>query len=110
MAVKCAILSYNGTVYFGFSGDAHAAPDLRRLEKLLQECFADLKGATGLRPPKKKNAIKKRRVSATVTTDKNATAPAPVSRASVGLVQPKRMAEPALPAPPDKALTQLIVA
>ena len=35
MAVNCAILSYNGTVYFGFSGDVHAAPDLRRLEKLL---------------------------------------------------------------------------
>ncbi len=32
MAVNCAILSYNGMVYFGFSGDVHAAPDLRRLE------------------------------------------------------------------------------
>ena len=28
LAVNCAILSYNGMVYFGFSGDVHAAPDL----------------------------------------------------------------------------------
>ncbi len=33
MAVNCAILSYNGTVYFGFSGDVHAAPDLRTFWK-----------------------------------------------------------------------------
>ncbi len=27
MAVNCAILSYNGMVYFGFSADAHVVPD-----------------------------------------------------------------------------------
>ena len=54
MAVNCAILSYNGTVYFGFSGDTHAAPDLRRLEKLLQESFGELREALGIRPPRKK--------------------------------------------------------
>lgn len=36
MAVNCAILTYNGTAYFGFTGDAHAAPDLGKLEKLLR--------------------------------------------------------------------------
>ena len=36
MAVNCAILSYNGMVYFGFSGDVHAAPDLKRMEDLLR--------------------------------------------------------------------------
>jgi diacylglycerol O-acyltransferase / wax synthase len=54
MAVNCAILSYNGTVYFGFSGDTHAVPDLKRLEKLLQESFSELRDAVGLRPRKKK--------------------------------------------------------
>lgn len=51
MAVNCAILSYNGSVYFGFSGDMHAAPDLKRLEKLLQLSFADLRVAVDPRSP-----------------------------------------------------------
>jgi len=54
MAVNCAILSYNGSVYVGFSGDVHAAPDLPRLEKLLQENFAELRDAAGIRPESKK--------------------------------------------------------
>jgi diacylglycerol O-acyltransferase / wax synthase len=44
MALNCAILSYNGFAYFGFSGDTHAAPDLGRLERLLKESFNELKG------------------------------------------------------------------
>jgi len=62
MALNCAILSYNGTVYFGFSGDVHAAPDLRRLEQLLQESFTELRDAAGIRPPKKKRAHARRQV------------------------------------------------
>ena len=50
MAVNCAILSYDGMVYFGFSGNVHAAPDLRKLEKLLEESFAELRDAAGIRP------------------------------------------------------------
>jgi diacylglycerol O-acyltransferase / wax synthase len=59
MAVNCAILSYNGTVYFGFSGDVHAAPDLGRLETFLQQSFAELREAASGRKPQKK---KKKRV------------------------------------------------
>ncbi len=51
MAVNCAILSYNGVTYFGFSGDVHAAPDLVRLESLLTESLAELQRATGIRGP-----------------------------------------------------------
>ena len=65
MAVNCAILSYDGTVYFGFSGDVHAAPDLRRLEKLLQASFAELRDAVGIRPPQKKRVRRKSRVVST---------------------------------------------
>jgi diacylglycerol O-acyltransferase len=43
MALNCAILSYNGFAYFGFSGDVHAAPDLARLEDLLRQSFDALK-------------------------------------------------------------------
>src|SRR5690242_12674198 len=53
MAVNCAILSYNGTVYFGFSGDVNAAPDLRRLEGFLKESFVELREA--VRPRRKKS-------------------------------------------------------
>lgn len=65
MAVNCAILSYNGSVFFGFSGDVHAAPDLRRLEKLLRTSFTELQNAVNpYRPPKKKVRGKKQRAAA----------------------------------------------
>ncbi len=48
MGLNCAILTYNGTAYFGFSGDVQAAPDLRKLENLLQESFIELRDAAGI--------------------------------------------------------------
>ena len=53
MTVNCAILSYDGTVYFGFGGDVHAAPDLRRLEAFLETSFEELREAAGVTPPRK---------------------------------------------------------
>ncbi|MGB7435284.1 MAG: wax ester/triacylglycerol synthase family O-acyltransferase [Candidatus Acidiferrum sp.] len=53
MALNCAILTYNGTAYFGFSGEVHAAPDLRRMETLLQLSFKELRDAAGVRPTRK---------------------------------------------------------
>ena len=49
LALNCAILSYNGMVYFGFSGDVKAAPDLGRLEKFLKLSFTELQIATGVK-------------------------------------------------------------
>ena len=43
MGINCAILTYNGTAYFGFTGDVHAAPDLEKLEKFVDESFAELR-------------------------------------------------------------------
>jgi diacylglycerol O-acyltransferase len=54
IGINCAMLTYNGTAYFGFTGDVHAAPDLRRLEKLLKASFSELKQAAG---------VSKRRIS-----------------------------------------------
>ena len=34
MALNCAILTYNGTAYFGFSGEVHAAPDSAAIGEL----------------------------------------------------------------------------
>ncbi len=67
MAVNCAILSYNGGVYFGFSGDVHAAPDLHRMERLLQQSFAELGAAVGVKPPQKKQAGRKSRARSAAT-------------------------------------------
>ena len=55
MAVNCAVLSYDGTIHFGFSGDVHAAPDLRRMESFLKMSFVDLREAAGIRPPRPMN-------------------------------------------------------
>ncbi len=49
MGINCAVLSYNGTVYFGFTGDIHAAPDLEKLPRFVDDSVADLMGALGLR-------------------------------------------------------------
>ncbi|MGO9125006.1 MAG: wax ester/triacylglycerol synthase family O-acyltransferase [Terriglobales bacterium] len=76
MALNCAILTYNGTAYFGFSGCAHAAPDLRRLEGLVLSSFTELREAVGTRPARKEAEKKKRvRVKAKVVLTQ---APAPV--------------------------------
>jgi diacylglycerol O-acyltransferase / wax synthase len=43
MGINCAILTYNGTAFFGFTGDVKAAPDLELLEKFVDESFAELR-------------------------------------------------------------------
>jgi diacylglycerol O-acyltransferase / wax synthase len=85
MAVNCAILSYNGTVYFGFSGDVHAAPDLARLEHFLKASFAELRDAVMPRP-KKSSVSKKTRVKLEAN---QSSAPATV-RPSVPVTAPAR--------------------
>jgi diacylglycerol O-acyltransferase len=42
MGVNCAILSYNGTAYFGFTCDVGAVPDPQNLEKFVNISFAEL--------------------------------------------------------------------
>ena len=49
MGLNCAMLSYSDTAYFGFTGDAPAAPHLHRLEKFLSVSFAELQKAAGIR-------------------------------------------------------------
>jgi len=113
MTLNCAILTYNGTAYFGFSGCVHAAPDLRRMETFLTLSFTELRAAAGVRPPrkneKKKQEEKRVRVKAKVASTP-ARAPASV-RASV-LPQPLASVESAIAAGPpvreEEILTQLI--
>ncbi|HUO15267.1 MAG TPA: wax ester/triacylglycerol synthase family O-acyltransferase [Verrucomicrobiae bacterium] len=83
MALNCAILTYNGTAYFGFSGDMHAVPDLRRLEALLQLSFTELRKSAGIEPPRNKKEKKRLRAKAKITSTPErvpaSTAPAPLS-------------------------------
>ncbi len=110
MAVNCAILSYNGTVYFGFSGDAHAAPDLKQLERLLNMTFADLRRSGGLRTPEKRKAPRKRQVSSPVAASPIiAPVPAPLSN-NVSSLGPTRGPGSVSATEPKKVLTQLVVA
>ncbi|HEV2401111.1 MAG TPA: wax ester/triacylglycerol synthase family O-acyltransferase [Candidatus Sulfotelmatobacter sp.] len=108
MAVNCAILSYNGTVFFGFSGDTHAAPDLRLLEKFLQQSFAELRETVGIKSPQKKTT-RTRPVPPpappiapdTTTVTAKVSMPRPVSRIT---------SEVAPPNPPRHAASELVVA
>ena len=54
MGLNCAMLSYSGTAYFGFTGDAQAAPHLHRLKKFLRLSFAELQKSVGIRLPRQR--------------------------------------------------------
>jgi diacylglycerol O-acyltransferase len=119
MAVNCAILSYNGKVYFGFSGDVHAAPDLRRLEKLLMASFTELRNAVGNKPPEKKRRVrgkvqgKARGKKSVVAAGSGATKAIPVpvrAMSNVAIREPVSVAEPTPGSSPESPLMQLIVA
>ena len=112
MAVNCAILSYNGTAYFGFSGDVHAAPDLRRLEEFLKVSFAELREAAGLKPQTKKAPPAKKARAKTQTQSKPVSEPATTVRVSIPLTVPSPSAPPVQATAPatgeEEKLTQLI--
>ncbi len=111
MAVNCAILSYNGTVYFGFSGDVHAAPDLRRLETLLMESFTELRDAVGIRPPRKKKSVRIKRGPVLAVSVPAKTIPATViAMNAASLLEPDRVPTPSSGALQSNPLLQSIVA
>lgn len=48
MGVCCAMASYNGTLYFGLTGDCACAPDLSRLRDFLHDAFMEIREAVGV--------------------------------------------------------------
>jgi diacylglycerol O-acyltransferase len=54
MGMNVALITYDGAAYFGFTGDAHAVPDLEQLPRFLVESFAELQKAAGIRAASKK--------------------------------------------------------
>lgn len=109
MAVNCAILSYNGKIYFGFSGDVHAAPDLAKLEKLLGTSFLELRDAVDHRPPHPKK-IKRKQQSAPASAVPASDTLEPGSTSGVPTpINAKREPEPATP-PQQIPLAERVVA
>lgn len=58
MGMNCAIVTYDGKAFFGFTGDATAIPDLKVLPKFVQESFRELQKA--VLPPQRR-VLKPRR-------------------------------------------------
>jgi len=50
MGLGCAVQSYNGKLYFGFTADSAAVPDAGRLGEYVEEAFAGLLRAAGAAP------------------------------------------------------------
>ena len=62
MGMNCAILTYDGKAFVGFTCDVPATPDSALLPKFLQESFHELKAAVGLKskkPATKRVAVRK---------------------------------------------------
>jgi hypothetical protein len=96
MAVNCAVLSYNGNTYFGFSGDVHAAPDLNRLEAFLRLSLEELRSAAQGKAPRKKRSRPEPKVARAP-----APTPAPAIITSATTARP-----PVEPAPAKRPPTQ----
>jgi diacylglycerol O-acyltransferase / wax synthase len=110
MAVNCAVLSYDGNIGFGFSGDVHAAPDLRRMEEFVKVSFAELREAAGITPPRKKSSRSRKPAVKTPKASKPASEPAKV-RVSIPLTVPTpkvEVAQSPAQAENEQVLTQLI--
>ncbi len=114
MAVNCAVLSYDGAVYFGFSGDVHAAPDLRRLETFLQESFGEMCAAAGIGAPASKPGRRKKaraRKKAKPEPPATVAAPAPsmsaaASTMAVPITGKTEAKSPSSSIAPEKALAR----
>ncbi len=58
LGVNCAIQSYAGKLFFGFTADAQVVPDVGRLRDFVQRSFAELYKAAGLKKPKRRKPPK----------------------------------------------------
>jgi diacylglycerol O-acyltransferase / wax synthase len=104
MGMNCAILTYDGTAFFGFTADTAAMPDAELLEKFVAQSFAEIRASVGVRgqrkPPVRKSALRKRKVKAPAGKEFFAEAEKEVaSGASAGTAPRARTTAPTEPAP-----------
>jgi hypothetical protein len=64
MGMNCAVLSYNGVLCVGFTGDALCIPDIHHLPSFFRESFDELKKAAGVVRKERPVRVKKKRRSA----------------------------------------------
>jgi hypothetical protein len=76
MGMNSAVLTYNGTAYFGFTGDVHAIPDLQQFEKLLNQSFTELRERLAGPEPRQKRAPARKEVAAEAPAPPVSEAPA----------------------------------
>jgi diacylglycerol O-acyltransferase / wax synthase len=62
MGMNCAVMSYDGVLFVGFTGDAQAIPDLSSLAAFFTESFAELRDAV-IHAPKSKPPRRKMKVA-----------------------------------------------
>ena len=101
IGINCAVLTYNGTAYFGFIGDAHAAPDLARLEKFPNTAFSELQKSAGLAKPRRRPAKRRmpaRRVPAPVSAHPPMAAVVQMTERAVGVATAKEEKLAGIPA------------
>jgi diacylglycerol O-acyltransferase len=63
MGMNCAVMSYDGHLFVGFTGNAEAIPDLPRLVEFFNQSFVELRDAVGVRIPKVKRSRPKRKAA-----------------------------------------------
>ena len=63
MGMNCAVMSYNETLFVGFTGDAPAIPDLSSLATCFAESFAELRDAFGTRLPERVRTRRKAKIA-----------------------------------------------
>ncbi len=61
MGVNCAVMSYDGSMFVGFTGDSKAIPDLAVLAELFTESFSELRDSLTVPAPKHAPAPKARK-------------------------------------------------
>ena len=83
MGVCCAVESYDGKLFFGFTGSEAAAPDVDIIPVLLDEAYAELRKAAGVAPLAKREPARAK----------------PVRKAKPAAAKPRRR-----PAPPPSAI------
>ena len=100
MGINCAILTYNGTAYFGFTGDVHAAPDLERLEKFVDQSFAEVRAGASAGVEAKPQRQRRERPNPAVppakarTIRKKSPPPVSLSKRNQPAPSPERADEP----------------
>jgi diacylglycerol O-acyltransferase / wax synthase len=104
MGINCAILTYNGTAYFGFTGDVHAAPDLERLEKFVNQSFAEFLAGTSSTAVAKPQRQKRERPNARIPIAKTRAVRTKLAPESSSSKPAESAAVPEQKPEPEKAL------